>query len=214
MIRVLIADDHPIVVEGFKRIIGAEPDMEVVGSVTQAGQISGHVRNHQADVLTLDISMEGGHFIDIIERVARNSSATRVLVVSMHDEGVYASRCLRAGATGYLKKDSAVENLVSAIRQVHAGRKYVGPEYIQLLLDDVQNPETQSVPHERLTNREFQVFMLLADGVRPTDIARRLSLSPKTISTHRKHILEKFGAESNADLVQYAISRGLLGGDP
>ena len=214
MIRVLVADDHPIAVEGFKRIIGAEADLAVVGSVARTGRIIPFLQAHPVDVLTLDISMNNGNFLDCIDQVSREFPRVRILVVSLHKEKAYAMRCLRAGAAGYLEKVAAAGNLVAAIRQVNAGHRYVSPDFAQQLIDEFLHKSGDYRPHEKLTKREFEVFELLARGLRPSEIARELSLSPKTVSTHRKHILEKLGVDSNSGIVQYALSLDLFGNKP
>lgn len=208
MIRLLVADDHPIVREGLKRIIGACTDMKVVGeavdgpaTVAQAGEL-------QPDVVLLDVSMPGPGFLETMKALQALPTPPRVLVLSVHDEDTYAVRALQAGADGYLTKDQSTQRLEEAIRRVRAGGRYVRPalaEKLSAALDAVGD----RLPHELLSEREYQVFHALAKGEGIKQIAHRLSLSPKTVSTYRSRVLEKMDLAGNAELVRYAVEHGL-----
>lgn len=211
MIRVLLADDHAIVRAGLKEILADTGDIEVTGEATNGQEALGQVRAGDFDLAVLDMSMPGRSGIDLIKLLKSEKPSLRILVLSMHSESQYAVRALRAGASGYLGKDSAADELVAAIRRIAAGGAYVSPETAQRLALDVGRT-SDAPPHTRLSDREFQVFQLIADGEKVGEIAKRLSLSVKTVSTHKTRILEKLGLSSQGDLIRYAIENKLVGG--
>ena len=205
MIRVLLADDHSIVRDGLKRILAATPDLEVAAEAADGDQALALVRAHDSDVAMLDMSMPGLSGIDLIKRLKLERPKLRILVLSMHGESQYAARVLKAGASGYLSKDSAAEVLLNALRKVAAGGLHVGEAAAASLLQAGDKP-----PHESLSDREFEVMRLLVEGLGPTEIGERLHLSVKTVSTHKTRILDKLGLGSTAELVRYAMEHRLV----
>jgi DNA-binding NarL/FixJ family response regulator len=207
MIRVLLADDHEIVRDGLKRILGASGDLQVAGEAANGDEALALARANDYDLALLDMSMPGLSGIDLVKRLKAEKPKMKLLVLSMHGEPQYAARALKAGAAGYLTKDSAAEKLVGAIRKVAAGGLLVSEAAAAGLLA----ASTGEGPlHSRLSDREFEVFRQLAGGASPTEIARRLHLSVKTVSTHKTRIQEKLGLASTAELVRYALENQLL----
>ena len=204
MIRVLLADDHAIVRDGLKRILGAAGDLQVAGEAADGDQALALVKDNDYDVALLDMSMPGLAGIDLIKRVRIEKPKLGILVLSMHGEHQYAARALKAGASGYLTKDSAAEQLVGAIRKVAAGGVHVSEAAAAGLVS------AERAPHQALSDREFEVLRLLAGGQSPTEIAARLHLSVKTVSTHKAHLQEKLGLGGTADLVRYALEHKLV----
>lgn len=209
MIKVLIADDHPIVRQGLKQTIDHEPDMEVRGEAQTAQEVLSLVHQEPWDVVVLDISMPGRGGLEVIKELKRDNPSLPVLVLSMHPEDQYAVRVLKAGAAGYLTKETAPEALVHAIRKVVRGGKYVSPTLAEQLAMVVAEDPNRPL-HETLSNREYQVLCLIASGKTVSEIAQELSLSVKTISTHRSRILEKMHMKNNAELTHYALRHGLV----
>ena len=209
MIRVLLADDHAIVRAGLKELLTATGDLQVVGEATNGQEVLAAVRKGGFDVLVLDMSMPGRSGIELIKLVKAERPALRVLVLSMHSEEQYAVRAVRAGASGYLTKETAAEELVSAIRRVAGGGAYVTPETAERLVHDA-GAGAEREPHKKLSDREYEVFRMIVSGRSVTDIAGALNLSVKTISTHKSRILEKMALPTQADLVRYAVEHGLL----
>jgi DNA-binding NarL/FixJ family response regulator len=211
MIRVLLADDHTIVRDGLKRILESQPEIEVVAEAVNGFEVIEGVRRGGFDVLLLDLSMPGKSGVDLIKQVKAERPSLPVLVLTMHEEEIYAVRAIRAGASGYLTKESAAEMLVSAIHRVALGRLFISPEVAEQLALNLM-PGDAELPHKDLSDREFEVFQLLAAGLSPSQIGEKLHLSVKTVSTHKTNILQKLHAESLADLIKYAIAHGLLQG--
>ena len=207
--RVFIADDHAIVREGLRRILAGDPTIEVVGEGKDGHEVMTAARAGGIDVLLLDLSMPGRSGVDLIKQIKSERPALRVLVLSMHDEQQYAERAIRAGASGYLTKDTAATQLVAAIERIAAGGMYITTAAAEALAAHLQAP-SEDLPHERLTDREYEVFRLLAAGESVTAIAGRLHLSVKTVSTHKTNVLEKMQLASFADLVRYAVEHKLL----
>lgn len=207
--RVLIADDHAIVREGLLRILAGDPSIVVVGEAADGHEVLSAVRAGGFDVLLLDLSMPGRSGVELIKQIKSERAALRVLVLSMHDEQQYAERAIRAGASGYLTKDTAGKQLCAAIHRIAGGGMFITPAVAEALAIRLQSP-TEGLPHQRLTDREFEVFRLLAAGESVSGIAGRLHLSVKTVSTHKTHVLEKLGLGSLAELVRYAIANNLL----
>jgi DNA-binding NarL/FixJ family response regulator len=207
MIRVLLADDHEIVRDGLKRILGACSDVQVAGEAANGDEALALARANDYDLALLDMSMPGLSGIDLVKRLKAEKPRMKLLVLSMHGEPQYAARALKAGAAGYLTKDSAAEQLVGAIRKVAAGGVMVSEAAAAGLLAASSG---EGPPHSRLSDREFEVFKQLAGGASPTEIARRLHLSVKTVSTHKTRIQEKLGLASTAELVRYALEHELL----
>jgi len=204
MIRVLIADDHKIVRDGLKRILSAHGEVDVTGEAADGDQALALVRAHEYDLVMVDMSMPGLSGIDLIKRLKLEKPKLRILVLSMHGERQYAARALKAGASGYLNKDSAAELLVGAIRKIAAGGVHIGDAAAASLVS------AEKAPHEALSDREFEVLRLLVEGLGPTDIGDKLHLSVKTVSTHKTRILEKLNVSSTAALVRYALDHKLI----
>ena len=205
MIRVLLADDHKIVRDGLKRILASTTDVEVAGEAASGDEALALVKANDYDLALLDMSMPGLAGIDLIKRIKIEKPALRLLVLSMHGELQYAARALKAGASGYLNKDSAGEQLLGAIRKVAAGGVHITEAAAASLVS-----ASGKSAHEALSDREFEVMRLLVEGLGPTDIAERLHLSVKTVSTHKTRILEKLNLRSTADLVRYALEHKLV----
>ena len=208
--RILVADDHAIVREGLKRILAADQAFAVAGEAKDAHEVLAAVRAGGFDVLLLDLSMPGRSGIELVRQVKSERPDLRMLVLSMHDEQQYAVRAIRAGASGYLTKDAAPTQLVAALRKIAAGGLFITPAVAEALAIGLQAPGGEELPHQRLSDREHEVFLLLAAGQSVTAIAERLHLSVKTVSTHKTHIQEKMGLGSLADLVRYAVTHRLL----
>jgi DNA-binding NarL/FixJ family response regulator len=210
VIRVVIADDHTILREGLRQLLGASPDIEVVAEAADGHEVMARVRAEAFDVLLLDMSMPGKSGIELIKQVKAEKPRLRILVLSMHEEEQYAVRALKAGASGYLTKDSAATQLQTAIRKVAGGGAFISAEVAEQLALGAM-PDIAGPPHERLSDREFEVLQHLVAGHTVTDIAERLNLSSKTVSTHKARMMEKLGIENQADLVRYAMRHGLAG---
>jgi two-component system, NarL family, invasion response regulator UvrY len=209
MIRIAIADDHPIVREGLRRIVSLDGGISVAGEASSAAELFRLLDGVAADVVLLDVSMPGAAFVDTLRELRTRHPSIRVLVLSVHPEDQWALRALQAGAMGYLTKDHSPEQLVQAIHRVAVGRKYVS-ESMADRLAGMAGAAASLPPHERLSDREFEVLRGLGSGMLIKDIAEQLQLSPKTVSTYRVRLLEKMGLESKADLVRYVVSNGLL----
>jgi two-component system invasion response regulator UvrY len=205
LIRILIADDHSIVRDGLKRILAATPYLQVTGEAAGGDEALALVRANDYDVVMLDMSMPGLSGIDLIKRLKLEKPRLKILVLSMHGESQYAARVLKAGAAGYLSKDSAAEALLGALRKIAAGGVHIGEAAAASLLQAGDKP-----PHETLSDREFEVMRLLVEGLGPTEIGERLHLSVKTVSTHKTRILDKLGLGSTAELVRYAMEHRLV----
>jgi len=210
---VLLADDHAMVRAGLKEILTDTGDIEVAGEATNGQEALAAVRARDYDVAVLDMSMPGRSGLELIRQVKDEKPKLRVLVLTMHSESQYAVRALKAGASGYLTKESAADELVAAIRRVAAGGAYVSPETAERLALD-SGARADAPPHTRLSDREFQVFQMIARGRAVGEIARDLKLSAKTVSTHKTRILEKMGLANPAELVRYALEHQLLDDPP
>jgi two-component system, NarL family, invasion response regulator UvrY len=209
MIRILIADDHAIVRAGLKQFIANEHDMVVAGEAADGAETLDFVRVGECDVVLLDLSMPGKNGIDTLRQLKRGRPELPVLILSAFSEQQYAVSLLRAGASGYINKESASEQLVTAIRTVVKGGKYVSPTVAQALISDLSG-DGDKPPHSTLSKREFQIFYKLASGTTVSKIAEELFLSVKTVSTYRSRVLEKMQMSSNADLTHYAVKNNLI----
>ncbi len=208
MIRIVIADDHAIVREGLKRIVGSADDLEMVDEAADGNQVMDLVREHEFDVLVLDLSMPGRSGMELIKLVKAERPKLRILVLSMHQELQYAVRAIKSGASGYLTKESAPAQLVQAIRKIAGGGAFITAEVAEQLALGAM-PGSEAAPHEALSDREFEVMRLLVSGASVTDIAGKLKLSVKTVSTHKSNLMQKMGLQNQAELVRYAIRHGL-----
>jgi DNA-binding NarL/FixJ family response regulator len=208
MIRVLIVDDHAIVRQGLRRILDEASGMEVGAEAANGVEALNKLRSEKFDVVLLDISMPEKNGFDTTKQILEGNIGTKVLILSMYPEDQYAVRLMKAGASGYMTKDTAPEQLVDAIRKVAAGKKHISPSLAELLLIDCST-DSSKPSHELLSNREYQVLRLLGSGKKVSEIAEDLSLSVKTVSTYRTHILEKMKVKNNAELTFYVIQNGL-----
>ncbi len=208
MLRILIADDHPIVRQGIGQLIAKTADMIVADEASNGSEVLDKVRASHCDVVLLDISMPGLHGLDIIRQLKKESPRLPILILSMHSEEQYAVRAFRAGASGYLTKQSAPDELLAAIRKVSIGGKYVSSSLAEKLASDLEIG-TGKLPHETLSNREYQVMLMIAAGKTVAEIAEELSLSVQTISTYRARILQKMRMKNNVELANYAIKNQL-----
>ncbi|MGD9249614.1 MAG: response regulator transcription factor [Desulfobacterales bacterium] len=209
MINVVIADDHPIVRAGLKQIITEEADIAVAGEASNGLELLNLVRQHEYDVILLDLTMPGMDGLDVLKQLRIEKPRLPVVILTIHPESQYALRILKAGASGYLTKASADEELIGAIRKVHRGGKYISPslaEKIAFALDE----DASKPPHETLSDREYQVLCLIGSGKTVSQIADALALSVKTVSTYRARILEKMHLQNNAELIHYAVQNGLV----
>jgi len=209
MIKVLIADDHPIVRQGLRQILSEIPDMVVAGEAVNGQEALDQVRAGGWDVLVLDITMPDRSGFDILKELKHLQPDLPVLVLSIHAEEQFAVRLLKAGASGYLTKENAPDELVKAIRKVVGGGKYISQSLAESLAFSL-DVTSYRPPHEKLSDREFQVMQLMASGKTLTEIAEELSLSAKTVSTYRSRLLEKMNLKTNVEIVRYAIENGLV----
>lgn len=209
MIKILAADDHPIVRHGLRRIIEETPDMSVVDEAGSGREVLSKIQKSAYDLLLLDISMPDGNGLDIIGDIKRMKPEMPVIILTIHPERDFAIRMLKAGASGYLTKERAPEELIQAIRRVSQGGRYISASLAEALAFQPEMALGKTI-HGALSNREYQIMCMIADGKTVRDIAEELTLSPKTIDTHRRHILEKMGMKNNAEIVRYAIQNGLV----
>lgn len=209
MIRVALADDHAVVRRGLEEILRAEPDMEVGGTAADGAELLALVRRRSFDVVLLDITMPGRSGLEVLRSLKQERPGMPVLVLTMHAEDQFGVRAMRAGAAGYLTKESAPEEMVRAIRRVVAGGKHIGPSLAEHLAEAVTTDQTR-LPHQLLSDREFHVLRELVAGKRVSEIARDLALSVKTISTYRARVLRKMQLKNSVELTQYAIRHRLV----
>ena len=207
--KIFVADDHSVVRRGLQQIIATQPGWEMAAEASAADDVLPRLRSAPVDLLILDISFGGRSGIDLLGHIRAEFPSLPVLMLSMHGEEQYAVRCLRAGASGYLQKDSSPEEIVAAIERITAGRRYLSTALAGTIAAAVADSGGE-YPHERLSNREFEVFRLIAKGKSVTEIAAALHLSVKTVSTYRSHILHKAGFRTNADIIAYAIRYRLV----
>jgi len=209
MISVLIADDHAVVRAGLKQILSGIADLRVTAEAASGNETLAAIRAHRFDVIVLDMSMPGRSGLDLIRQVKEEQPHARILVLSMHQEDQYAVRALKAGASGYLNKDSAPEMLVGAIRKVASGGAFISPATAEQLAHGVIRGDERPL-HTLLSDREFEVFQGLVGGESVSAIASKLNLSVKTVSTHKSRIMQKMGMQSATELIRYALENGLI----
>jgi len=207
--KVLIADDHAVVRRGLRQILEAEPDLEVAGEATSGAEVMEALRIQRYDVAVLDITMPGRGGLDVLHDIRQNFPELRVLILSMHPEERYALRVLKAGAAGYLTKESAADELITALRKVAAGGRYVSPTLAERMADEIGVGIDQP-PHERLSDREHQILCMIASGMTITGIASELHLGTNTVSTYRARLLGKLKLANNAEITHYAIRNRLV----
>ncbi|MEC5384882.1 response regulator transcription factor [Uliginosibacterium sp. H3] len=209
--RILVADDHTLMREGLRRIIEGAPDMLVAAEATNGQEVIAHVRKGELDLVLLDLSMPGKSGVPLIKQIKEEFPKLPVLVLTMHQEDQYAVRSIQAGASGYLTKESAGTELLNAIRRVAGGRLFISPEVAEQLAMNAMPGSNKELSHKALSDREFEVFRMMVEGISVTDIAEQLNLSAKTVSTHKARILQKMNMQSLAQLVRYAVEHGIAG---
>ncbi|MFM1931554.1 MAG: hypothetical protein RL226_857 [Bacteroidota bacterium] len=210
MINVVICDDHKIVREGLSKIISNFPDISILADDIASGEeLMQRLRAKRPDIIILDVSLPGRSGLEVLKQVKIMYPEIKVLVLSMYPEDQFAIRMLKAGASGYLHKDSAPEVLIEAIRTIQDGGEYLSPAITKLLYREM-NSKNQELPHKQLSDREFEVFLAIGEGKANNQIAQQLSLSAKTISTYRARILSKMNMENNSDMIKYILLHNLL----
>ena len=211
-IKVVLADDHRIVRECMRALLGQEPNVEVIGEVGDGLQVGDTVARLNPDVLLLDLKMPGLDGLEVIPLVQKRSPHVRIIVLSMHSDEAHIYEALRKGAVGYVLKDSSVEDLVAAIRTAQKCARYISPSLAATLPEEFTEEALQTPPdpYDRVTTREREVLQLAADGATNDDIARKLSISPRTAEVHRTHVLEKLHVHNQTGLVKYAVRKGLV----
>lgn len=209
MIKVLIADDHPVVREGLKQILSKATDMVVGGEALNGQEVLDKVRSEKWDVIILDLNMPGKDGFEVLKEIRREKSKLPILILSIQSEEQIGVRVLRAGASGFLSKESAPEELLNAIRKIHSGGKFVSASLAERLAMEVE-AKTDEDPHKLLSNREYQVLCLIASGKTINEIADQLSISDKTVRTYRERLLEKMKLKNDVELTHYAIQHKLI----
>ena len=209
MIRLFIADDHPVVRAGLRHLVEQDPDMIVAGEASSGCHLLDVLTRTIADVVLLDVSMPGMSFIETLKHLRDEHPSVKILVLSVHPEDQFAVRALRAGASGYVTKDHSGTEIPDAVRRVFRGGRYVSDTLAERLASFV-DPRFEGMPHERLSDREFEVLRSLGTGLSVKEAADELRLSPKTVSTYRARLLEKMGLSGTADIVRYVASHGLI----
>ena len=209
MIRIILCDDHAVVRRGIRDTLSEAADIQVVAQAGSYSEVREALRSHPCDVLVLDLNLPGRGGLEVLASLKDSDSTVKALVVSMYPEDQYAIRCLRAGAQGYLNKAGDPAEMVTAVRTIMQGRKYVTPAVAQMLVDNLSSPALET-PHASLSERELQTLLKIASGKRLADIAEELMLSPKTVSVYRSRVLEKLKLANNAELTVYAIRNNLV----
>ncbi|MGH8251974.1 MAG: response regulator [Steroidobacteraceae bacterium] len=210
MARILIADDHAVVRAGLRQLLAADSAVDDIGEASTGQQTLERLREGHWDLLILDIAMPDRGGLDILKHVRAGYPDTRILILSGFPERQYGINVLRAGAHGFLGKDSAPEELSKAVHAILAGRRYISPTMSELLISEIDGSDADKPMHLQLSEREFQIFCKLASGAAVSDIARELCLSVKTVSTYRSRVLEKLNFKTNADITSYALRNGLI----
>jgi len=209
MINVFIADDHTLIREGFKKILERESDIQVVGEAGCAFEVLDFLKQHGCHILVLDLSLPDKNGLDLLGDISKLYPSVKTLILTMHAEEHYAIRALKAGAAGYLTKESAPDELIKAIRSIVAGHYYISQNIAEQLAHSIGG-KIDKLPHERLSNREFQIMRLLAEGRTTSEIGQELSISSSTVSTYRQRIMRKLNVHSIADVILYAVNNRLI----
>ena len=209
MIKVFIADDHALIREGIKKLLDLESDVKVVGETSNPFEVVDQIKKSNCDILILDLSMPGKSGLDILKEIKIVLPKVKVLIMTMMPEDQFAKRTLKAGASGYITKDRAADELLLAIRKVAAGKKYITQSLAEKLVDDLDDSSEKPL-HEILSDREFQILKMMAKGQSQTNIADELSISASTVNTYRSRIFEKLNLHSNAELIHYAFQNNLI----
>ncbi len=209
MINILIADDHALMRAGLKRILKDEPDLKVISEAGNGFEVLESVKKEKIDFVVLDLTMPGKNGLEIIKDLKKINKNIHILILSMHPEDRFAVRALKSGASGYMTKESAPDELVNAIRKIISGRKYISDILAEKLASEL-NDDSYIVPHKELSDREYEVFIMIASGKKITEIAKELSLSIPTVNTYRSRIFDKMKLKSNVELTHYALSNKLI----
>jgi len=207
MIKVLVADDHPLIRKGIRQILKKVTDITVKGEASTGYEVLIKVRKNRYDIVLLDIAMPGISGLETLEELKKENPKIRVLILSMYPEEQFAIRAIRAGAFGYLSKNSVPDELVEAIRRISQGLRYITPSMLEMLADEIGQENT--LPHQKLSNREYQVLLLISSGKKLREISEELSLSSSTISTYRARVLDKMHMSTNAALINYVVRNEL-----
>lgn len=210
VIEVLVVDDHALIRKGLKQILDDTADIRVTGEAESGVQAIKMVRDNKYDMVLLDITLPDKYGIDVLRQLKLQRSTLPVLILSMHPDEQYAIRSIKAGASGYMNKQSAPSQLVTAIRQVASGRKYISGALAEQLANELTQPGKQEASHQVLSNREYQTLCLMAAGKSLSEMADVMSLSAKTVSVYRARMLEKMGFRNNADAIRYAVNNHLI----
>jgi len=206
--EILVADDHAIIRNGLTKLLADTDHLQVAGEAKNGHELLEALRSRRWDAVVMDLSMPGRSGLDLVKQVKNQYPKLPLLVFSMHPEEHYAIRAIRLGASGYLSKDGEIDMIIPALEKIISGGRYISPAAAELLAFDL-NGHSRPQGHESLSDREFEVLVCLATGLNPSDIAEKLSLSIKTVSTHKSHIMEKMGFSSNVELLKYALDHGL-----
>ena len=209
MIKILIADDHALMRAGLKRILKDEPDLKVIAEASNGFEVIDTVKKNEADFIMLDLTMPGKNGLEVIKELRQINKNIHILILSMHPEDRFAVRALKSGASGYMTKESAPDELVNAIRKIVSGRKYITPGLAEKLAMEFDE-DFGKLPHESLSDREYEVFIMIATGKKITEIADTLTLSSATVNTYRARIFDKMKIKSNVELTHYALSNNLI----
>jgi DNA-binding NarL/FixJ family response regulator len=209
MIRVLVADDHAVVRKGLVQILADTENIRVMGEAPNAAEALRQLRQTPCDVLLMDVSMPGKNGIEALKVIKEEFPQVKVLILSMYPEDQFGVRALKAGASGYLTKDSPPDKMIEAVERIMSGKRYITAELAELLAESM-GPASEVAPHHTLSDREFQTMRLIASGKKLSEIADTLALSPKTVSVYRSRLLEKMKLSNNAELTHYAIKHGLV----
>lgn len=209
MINILVVDDHALIRKGLKQLLEDSPDLKIAGEAESGIQAINMVRTQHFDLMLLDINLPDMHGIEVLKRFKSEQPDLKIIVLSMYPEDQYGVRALKAGAVGYLNKQSASDTLISAIRQVLSGKKYISESLAEQLLNNLIG-DSQELMHQSLSNREYQTLCLMASGKTLSDISEIMMLSPKTVSVYRSRMLAKMGFTNNAEAIHYAITHHLV----
>jgi len=208
--KVIIVDDHELIREGVKKVIAKEFDIELAGEASNVDDLFSILReSNEIDIIILDISLPGRSGIDVIKDIKIEAPETKILILSMHPENRFAVRALKAGASGYITKGNATKSLVKALRNINDGRKYISPTFAEFLASELDVDYDKPL-HENLSNREFEVMKLIAEGKSVSEIADILCISVNTVTTYRSRVMDKMKIESNAELVRYALENNII----
>jgi len=210
MTRIIIADDHSIVRRGIKEIISGNDDFRIVGEAKSGEELLEVLSKLSCDVVIMDISMPGRSGLDVLSNIKKFHPGVKCLILSVHPEEKYGLRVIKAGADGYLTKESAPEELINAINKVITGGKYLSPDLTDKIVEEISGDKTTAPLHTKLSDREYDIFLLLAEGKSVSEIAEKFFLSVHTVSTYRGRILEKMNLRTNADLTYYAVKNKLI----